>query len=117
MSGETYGILTTQELVKDKVEVDFKDPIEEQDGWSAYFTYLNSDGKEEKFTGLKHNIRKGIDSSYYFTKVNVSTIDLKRYDKVPKEEAYYSYSYNGKEMIYKGKPFYDKMTKQYYFYN
>ena len=116
VSGETYGILTSQELVKEDIEVDFKDPIEEQPGWTSYFTYQDSEGNVKKYEGLKHNIRKGLDGSYYFTKVTTNSIDLKRIDKVPKKEAYFSYIENGVEKIYEGKPFYDKMTKQYYFY-
>lgn len=116
VSGQTYGILTTQELTREKVEVDFKDPIEEQEGWSSYFTYLDESGNIQKYTGLKHNIRKSIDSSYYFTKVTNKTINLNRYNKIPQKPAYFTYLENGKEKIYEGKPFYDKMTKQYYFY-
>lgn len=116
VSGETYGILTSQELIKENVEVDFKDPIEEQSGWTSYFTYQDSEGNIQKYEGLKHNIRKSLDGSYYFTKVTTNSIDLKRIDKVPQKEAYFSYIENGVEKIYEGKPFYDKMTKQYYFY-
>lgn len=116
VSGETYGILTSQELVKEDIEVNFKDPIEEQPGWTSYFTYQDSEGNIQKYEGLKHNIRKSLDGSYYFTKVTTNSIDLKRIDKVPQKEAYFSYIENGVEKIYEGKPFYDKMTKQYYFY-
>lgn len=116
VSGETYGILTSQEFVKEDVEVDFKNPIEEQPGWTSYFTYQDSNSNIQKYTGLKHNIRKSLDGSYYFTKVTTNSIDLKRIDKVPQKEAYFSYIENSVEKIYEGKPFYDKMTKQYYFY-
>jgi hypothetical protein len=117
VSGETYGILTTQELTKEDVELDFIEPIEEQEGWSSYFTYTDSEGNNQKYSGLSHNIRKNLDGSYYFTKVTSSSIELNRIDKIPKQDAYFSYiDENGKEQIYEGKPFYDKMTKQYYFY-
>lgn len=115
VSGETYGILTFQELSKEDIEVKFKDPIKEQKGWTSYFIYNNGD-TFKKYDGLKHNIRTGIDGSYYFTKVTTTSIDLNKIDKIPAKEAYFSYIENGKEKIYEGKPFYDKLSKQYYFY-
>jgi len=114
VSDETYGILTTESLVKEDIPVDFVEPVEKQDGWLSYFTY--QDNGTQIYNGLSHNIRKGLDGSYYFTKVTNLSIDLKKIDKVPSQEEYFSYIEDGEEKIYDGKPFYDKLTKQYYFY-
>lgn len=114
VSDETYGILTTESLVKENIPVDFVEPIEKQEGWSSYFTY--QDNGTKIYNGLSHTIRKGLDGSYYFTKVTNLSIDLKKIDKVPTQKEYFSYIEDGEEKIYDGKPFYDKLTKQYYFY-
>lgn len=117
ITNETYGLLTKEKIVEEQVKLYYHKPIDAIEGWCSYFTYINENNEVVKYTDNINNIRKNIDNSYYFTKVNKNIIDLIHHPEIKSIEPYFSYiDENGKEQIYDGKSFYDKFTNSYYFY-
>jgi len=118
ITGETYGLLTQQEVIHENVKLQFHEPIEAQNGWNSYFTYKDSSGNSVIYNGNSHNIKVSpIDNSYFITETKTDKIKLIKYDKIEYQPGYYTYiNEYGKEKIYDGKIFYDKFTSTYYFY-
>lgn len=118
MTGETYGLLAIQENDDVTVDLKFHEAIPAEQGYSSYYTYINNEGNQVKYSGLINNIKRNpIDNSYFFTYTSVDTIDLKHYPEIKPVKPYFTYiNDNGEEVIYDGKMFYDKFTSSYYFY-
>jgi len=118
ITGETYGLLTQQEVSHKEITLEHHPEIEYQEGWSSYFTYLDESGNVVRYKGLTHNIKKdSINNSYFFTQLNTSKIELIKHDKVNYVPGYYTYMGKfDKEIRYDGEVFYDKFTNSYYFY-
>lgn len=117
ITNEKYGLLTNQEVIQEEVELEFHPAEPAIDGWSSYFTYLNANGEEVKYTDSSMNLRKNADNTYFFMKVDKNIIDLNYHPGELPKEAYFSYKdANGNEAIFEGKPFYDKFTNTYFIY-
>lgn len=118
ITGETYGLLTQQEVSHKEIELEYHPKVESQEGWASYFTYTDASGNDVKYNGLKYNIKQDpINNSYFFTQLNTIKIDLIKHDKVDYVPGYYTYLGRfGKEIKYEGEVFYDKFTNSYYFY-
>ena len=117
ITNEKYGLLTVQEKIQEEVKLEYHSEEPAIEGWSSYYTYLNENNQEVKYTDDLHKIRKNIDNSYYFTRVNKNIIDLNYHDKIEDKDAYFSYKdNNGNEVVFDGQAFYDKFTNTYYFY-
>lgn len=116
ITNETYGLLTIQETNKVEVELEYHPAKEAIDGWSSYFTYVDENGNTVRYDDII-NIRKNIDNTYYFTKVNKHSIDLIYHPEIKPIDGYFTYKdENGNDVVYEGKSFYDKFTNTYYFY-
>jgi len=118
ITGETYGLLTQQDVSHKEITLEHHPKIESQEGWSSYFTYLDESGNTVKYKGLPYNIKKdSINNSYFFTQLNTSKVDLIKHDKINYVPGYYTYIGKfDKEIKYDGEVFYDKFTNSYYFY-
>jgi len=118
ITGETYGLLTNQNIENKEIELEYHPEIQAENGWSSYFTYINNDGIKTIYNGLKYNIKTNyIDNSYFFVQTNTDKVNLIKHEKVEYKPGYYTYIDSfGKENLYDGKVFYDKFTSTYYFY-
>ena len=116
VTNETYGLLTQQENIQEKKELEYHEGIEAQEGWSSYFSYIDENGKSKIYDGPINSIRKNLDNTYYITKINKQEINLIYHPEIPSKPAYFTYLDNEKKVIYEDEPFYDKFTNSYYFY-
>ena len=62
VTNETYGLLTQQENIQEKKELEYHEGIEAQEGWLSYFSYIDENGKSKIYDGPISSIRKNLEN-------------------------------------------------------
>lgn len=99
--GKYNGVLTlSSQSVVDK-ELIYHPEVEEVNGSSSYYSYINSLGEEVIYYG---NIQKDEDKVPYFTYVERNLFDLKYYPEILPQDEYFTYiDSDGQEKVYTNK--------------
>jgi len=102
---------STNKFGKEKVILTYHDGIP---GKKEYYTYIDTEGNEQKFEDTTYTISKLSSTKYIAKKVSVSKVNL---DFIPsKESVDYKpgyFTYNDNE-LYLNKPIYDKDSNSYF---
>ena len=110
--GSYNGILTLQNHETKVTEIEYHPEINNIQGYSAYYSYVNEFGVDVPFYG---QIFKDEDSNSYFTYTKNTILDLKYHPKVVGVPTYYTYKdKTGKEVQFIGEIQYNKQTNTYF---
>lgn len=104
-NGTFSGYLTKEKKVDTIVDLKYHPAIENVDGYSSYYTYLNSDAKEVKYYGLMKTKENG---DKYFAYYTTKQIDLIYKPAEATIVDHYTYmDANGISQVYTGEVLYE----------
>lgn len=100
-NGTFSGYLGSEKRTDKTVELKYHPAIEYVEGYSSYYTYINSEGEEQKYYGL---MKTNEDGTKYFTYFITNQIELIYKAPETKINEYYTYYDSvGNSHIYSGK--------------